>query len=215
MGIPKNYRLKGYVDHSQQGHVETYFQSTFSSKEETLTSCVLSPSDVFILVERLYWTSIDGEIIYKVDGSNSKIVLKYPFSRFWETITDNFAIAQHSEKYELPFQIKLREKLKLDSLSFPHFIKITLSSHSIGDEFDKIKISPHNADIDHFECRSDIISRDAYVEGMLYKIISDSKKLTSKPIDNMTFNEKITFCKKTTCSQKSYFYRSHFEKTKK
>ncbi|HCT4964757.1 TPA: hypothetical protein OTY97_000204 [Citrobacter koseri] len=196
MGIPGNYYLKGYIDDSRPGHIETLFQATFSGTEEVVASCPLLPEEVFLLVERLYWTSIDGDTIYKNDDSGTKLILKYPFSRFWDVITNNFAIAQYSEHYGLSFQLNLREKLNLDNLQFPHFIRITLPGNSIGDEFNKIKTRPHHAGIDHFECRSDIISHATYVEGMLYKIIINSGLSVTGSIDEMTFNEKTVFCRK-------------------
>ncbi len=196
MGTPENYYLKGYVDQSLPGQIQTLHKATFSCKEEILSSSTLSPEDVFILVERLYWTSIGGDVTYHLEEGASKVILKYPFSQFWDIITDSFAIAQYSNEYGIAFQLDLESKLKLESLNFPHFIRIILSAHSIGEEFDSISSSPHNADIGHFECRADIISHAAYIEGMLYKIINDSKKATYKPADEMTYHEKIAFCKK-------------------
>ncbi|HFI7715400.1 TPA: hypothetical protein ACGR2M_004729, partial [Escherichia coli] len=154
MGTPENYHLKGYVDHSLPGQIETLHKATFSSKEEVLTSSTLSPEDVFILVERLHWASISGNITHHLEEGASKVILKYPFSQFWEIITDSFAIAQYSNEYGIAFQHDLKSKLKLESLNFPHFIRIILSAHSIGEEFDSISIPPHNADIGHFECRA-------------------------------------------------------------
>ena len=196
MGTPENYHLKGYVDHSLPGQIETLHKATFSSKEEVLTSSTLSPEDVFILVERLHWASISGNITHHLEEGASKVILKYPFSQFWEIITDSFAIAQYSNEYGIAFQHDLKSKLKLESLNFPNFIRIILSAHSIGEEFDSISIPPHNADIGHFECRADIISHAAYIEGMLYKIITDSKKTTYNLADKMTYNRKIDFCEK-------------------
>lgn len=196
MGIPKNYYLKGYVDDSRPGQIETLYQSTFSSEEKVLACCTLSPKNIFILVERLYWTSIQSDTLYDLKEGESKIILKYPFSQFWDLITDSFAIAQYSEEYGLALQIELKEKLNLENQKLPHFIRISFPAHSIGEEFDNITRSPHHADVGHFECRADIISHATYVEGMLYKIVADSKITTPKPINDMTYNEKIVFCGK-------------------
>ncbi|OCR24166.1 hypothetical protein AFK24_15520 [Pseudomonas syringae] len=195
MGIPRNYYLKGYVDYSKPGQIETLYKEGFASEVEILTSCVLSPQDVFVLVERLSWTSIDGDIVYHLDGDSSHVMVTYPFSRFWGAITDLFYIGQYSEEYSVAFHLVLTKKLQLADFRFPHFIRIKLPTHQLGEEFDAIKLAPHDADIDSFECRADIISHATYIEGMLYKIIIDSRKRATKPIKEMTYNDKIKFCR--------------------
>nr|WP_298167073.1 hypothetical protein [uncultured Pseudomonas sp.] len=196
MGIPGNYFLKGYVDCSKTGTIETLFKESISEKEETLASCELSAHEVFVLVERLAWTSIDGDIIYHLNGESSHVVITYPFSRFWKVITNHFSIAQYSDEYALIFDSTLAQNLKLQELRFPHYIRINFPAHPLGEEFDTIRESPHDAGISLFDCRADIISQATYIEGMLHKIIKDSKNKTSKSLQEMTYHEKISFCKK-------------------
>lgn len=196
MSIPRNYALKGMVDVTKPGHIETLYLKGLSSEPEILASYALPPEDVYTLIERLYWTSIDGTRDLTLDAQGDKIVLTYSFSSFWKTITSYFSIAQYSEEYSVKLRMDLMENLRIEELKFPHFVRISLAGHSLGDEFSKVKVSPHNGKIDAFECRADIIAHATYIQGMLFKIITDSRKITPKPLNVMTYHDMIVFCGK-------------------
>ena len=196
MGIPSNYYLKGYVDISKPGMIETLYKTGFSSEQRILASCSLYPQDIFVLIERLHWTSIDGDIVYHLDGDSSYVEATYPFSRFWGVITDFFSISQYSEEYSTAFHLALMKKLRLGELDYPHFIRLKLPTHQLGEEFDSINMTPHDANIGSFECRADIISHATYIEGMLYKIIANSHSDSLPLTKDISYNDKITICTK-------------------
>ncbi|MGY2211746.1 hypothetical protein OQB66_03180 [Pseudomonas syringae] len=195
MGTPLNYSLKGKVDDSKPGLIETLHYEGFSSEPAILATHTLSPGDVYVLIERLYWTSIDGTVDYTTGPQQASVVLTYPFTTFWNAITNYFAIAQYSEEYSIRLRMELVKGLKLDNKSkYPHLVRICLAGHQWGEEFSKIQIEPHNGKVSSFECRAEIIAHATYIQGMLYKIISDSKKPTPKPLAEMSYHQMISFC---------------------
>lgn len=194
MGTPINHYLKGYVDDSRHGTIETLYKQSINSQDEVLASCELSPHDIHVLVERLYWTSMDGEATYHADGENPTLVIIYPFSRFWNVITDLFSIAQYSEEYSVALHRMLQEKLKLNDSRYPHGVRISFPARQVGEEFDHVEMQPHHLEVEAFECRAEIIAHATYIEGMLYKIITSSGKATLRQADNMKYHQKIAFC---------------------
>ncbi|QKZ06054.1 hypothetical protein [Pseudomonas eucalypticola] len=194
MSVPRNYYLKGVVDDSKPGFIETLYLRGILNEPEVLASHTLNPEEVRTIVERLYWTSIDGRADYNLGEQSDEVILSYSFSSFWNAITDSFSIAQYSEDYSIKLRMDLMKKLRMEELKFPHLVKIRLAMHSLGDEFSKVKIPSHDGKFDSFECRAEIIAHATYIQGMLYKIIDDSRKATPKPLGELTYHEMIKFC---------------------
>lgn len=195
MAVPRNFYLKGFVDISKVGQIQTLFKESISSENIVLASCELSPDDVFVLVERLAWTSVYGSIEYFLDNDDSHITLTYPFSSFWETITNSSAVAQYSDEYAKIFEMTLSEKLALRESRYPHYARLKLPIHQMGAEYARVRGEPHNSGISSFDCRSDIISEATYIEGMLHKVISNSNLKSESSIKGMTYHEKICYCR--------------------
>lgn len=194
MVVPLNYSLKGKVDDSKPGIIETLYCERISAEPKVLATYTLSPSDVYVLIERLYWTSINGTIDYNVGDDHANVLLIYPFASFWESITDYGAIAQYSEEYSVWLRMKLMEGLRLQELKCPHLVRISLAGHYWGSEFSAIEVQPHNGKIGSFECRAEIIAHATYIQGMLFKVIVDSKKVAVSQLCEMTFHQMIYFC---------------------
>ncbi|KER83342.1 hypothetical protein GW16_14925 [Xanthomonas arboricola pv. celebensis] len=194
MGIPSNYALKGHVDVSKSASIQTLEQTGFSSDAKVLATYTLRPDEVRTLIQRLYWTSLQGDLEYHVNGEHSRIVATYPFQSFWDVVTDLFAIAQYCDDYSVTFGCTLLNELKLEQLQFPHQIRIELPMHDLATPLAASKIVPHEPRASAFECRAEIISNATYVEGMLHKIILDSGFKTATQLKRFKYKSKIEFC---------------------
>ncbi|WP_329839691.1 hypothetical protein [Stenotrophomonas geniculata] len=195
MGIPSNYALKGHVNISKSALIETLEQTGFDSDPRVLAAYTLRPDEVRTLVQRLYWTSLQGELEYHINGEQSRIVAVYPFQGFWDVVTDLFAIGQYCDEYSVTFRQTLLNELKLGELQFPHQVRIELPMHDYARPLAASNILPHAPQASAFECRADIISNATYVEGMLYKIILDSSVQTAEQLKRLKFHSMIKLCR--------------------
>nr|WP_313123988.1 hypothetical protein [Stenotrophomonas geniculata] len=195
MGIPNNYALKARVDVSKPALIQTLEQTGFDSAPKVLATYTLRPDEVRTLVQRLHWTSLQGDLDYHINGEKSLIVATYPFQAFWDVVTNLFAIAQYCDDYSVGLQCTLLDELKLREPQFPHQIRIELPMHDFAKPLAASEILPHEPQASAFECRADIISNATYVEGMLYKIIIDSGLKTAEQLKKVNFHSKIDLCR--------------------